>query len=159
MPSFKVEKKRSEVEILMISITEPLRDQKIWFEICGSYRRRKDVIGDIDLAIGCNFDVFEVVIKATDPHLMHGANRMRTYVIDGVQFNVYRTEEDERAAMILFLTGPWEFNRNMRSIAKSHGMLLNQYGLFIDDTKLETPDERSIFEWLSMEFKEPPMRE
>jgi DNA polymerase (family 10) len=52
-----------------------------------------------------------------------------------------------------------DLNKKMRSIAKSKGLKLSEYGLFKEDgTKLKINSEEEFFKALDMEFIEPKFR-
>ena len=64
---------------------------------------------------------------------------------------------------LLYFTGSGEFNRKMRLLAIQLNYKLNEYGLYKimnNDKykKLEIKSEKDIFDYLGMEYLEPPFR-
>ena len=141
---------REEVESTINKIVERLTTNNVWFEVCGSYRRGKQQIGDIDIVIGSSLSDFEKYIADLEPILLSGKDKKRSYEIDDIQADIYYANPHERGAMVMFLTGSKEFNIHMRRIAKSKGLKLSQYGIFRGEIRLDTPTEESIFHCLSM---------
>lgn len=158
-------------------------DEIVGYEICGSYRRMKDLIGDVELFIlskpGWEKWMGEVVgfSKIGTPK--------RSYVLDGVQIDLFATEHRcQVGAFLAHCTGSWETNRNMRFVAQRKGLLLNQYGLFKPISEEEFVDndphyyrkrkrvrdpwqcfslmsderEASVWEGLGSKYKEPKDR-
>lgn len=80
--------------------------------------------------------------------------------IKGHQVDIYRTDPDSFGAMMLYLTGPLEFNLMTRSRAKKRGMVLNQKGLFDRETKelIASKTEQDMFDALGLPYKEPAER-
>lgn len=63
---------------------------------------------------------------------------------------------------LLYFTGSYEFNQNMRSKAKKLGYKLNEYGLFdlkkTNNEMLVVTSEQEIFEKLEMNYLQPSQR-
>jgi DNA polymerase (family X) len=147
---------RAEVEPTIIELSALMDNNKFWYEICGSYRRGKEVLGDIDIVTDIPLNVFEKTISKMSPKFISGKDKKRSYIINDIQIDVYHTNDIEKGAMTLFLTGSKEFNIHMRIVAKKMGMKLSQYGLYNENGRLDTPTEESIFNSLHMSFV-PPM--
>lgn len=67
-------------------------------------------------------------------------------------------------AAMLYFTGPYELNIEMRQLAKKRNMLLDEYGLFIINTKgnripVPISSEKDIFEELGMRYLTPEERQ
>ena len=148
------------------------------FEIVGSYRRGQQTSGDIDVILGSpnpgTFDLFldglvkdKIIVEV----LSRGKNKClvvakipssRTY--RRVDF-LYSTP-DEYAFSVLYFTGSKGFNAVMRGHALKMGYSLNEHGFSIMEgnkkgaflTEAEFPDERAIFDFLGLEYKEPMER-
>jgi NAD-dependent DNA ligase len=147
-------------------------------DIVGSYRRGAKNSGDIDIIITnadnnkAAFNQFldtlikdKVVIEV----LSRGGNKSLTIgKLPGKQprrLDFLYTSPSEYAFAILYFTGSKAFNTVMRNRALQKGYTLNEHGLSImekgkkgEKLDLKFTDERSIFEFLNMKFKEPRER-
>lgn len=60
---------------------------------------------------------------------------------------------------LLYFTGSKDFNKNMRIVAKSKGLKLNEYGLYNKFNKsFKVESEKEIFDLLDMEYVQPYLR-
>jgi len=132
-------------------------------EIAGSIRRRTETVGDIDILtvtnhpdtlmeLFTNMDlVDEVIVKG------HSKSTVRLFNGMDVDMRVFR-EEDFGSALVYF-TGSREFNIQLRKIAISQKMKLNEYGVFADDIRLAGKSENDVFKALGLEYILPELRE
>ena len=102
--------------------------------ICGSYRRGRADVGDIDIVIIPNEDFYLWQIRTFG--IQKNGKPAKRKIIDGRQFELYITNEKQLPYCLQYATGCGEHNVEMRSIAKSKGWLLNEKGLFIRDTDI-----------------------
>ena len=72
---------------------------------------------------------------------------------------------DYYPAALLYFTGSYELNTQMRQIAKTLGYKLNEYGLFklkkddiYSDTPVKVKSEKDIFKKLKLDYLEPHER-
>lgn len=126
------------------------------FYMAGSARRgKKEDLHDLDV----------VYVGKETPKIPRQAAFVKgkditRYTIMGEQVDIYRTDPENFGAMLLFLTGPQEYNIIMRAKAKRQGLLLNQKGLYIRDTReyIAGETEQDIYDALGLEYKEPELR-
>ena len=126
------------------------------FYMAGSARRgKKEDLHDLDV-VYMGKETPKIPGQAA---FVKGKDIMR-YTIKGEQVDIYRTDPGNFGAMYLFLTGPQEYNIIMRAKAKRKGMLLNQKGLYIRDTRefIAGKNEEEIYDALGLEWKEPELR-
>jgi DNA polymerase (family 10) len=134
---------------------------------CGSIRRRKDPVGDIDIVVNIPAIEAAELIKSHTiiPAAFAGGEKKADIFIhvdkfvDPIQVNLYYAEPEHWGAMTLFLTGSKWFNIRMRKKAKDQGLKLSQYGLFFRAECLAREHEIDIFKVLDMEWKSPEDRE
>lgn len=126
------------------------------FVLAGSARRgKKEDLHDLDV----------VYVGEKIPNIpgqaayVQGKDIVR-YIIKGEQVDIYRTDPESFGAMMLYLTGPLDFNLMTRSRAKKRGMVLNQKGLFDRETKelIASETEQDMFDALGLSYKEPAQR-
>lgn len=123
-------------------------------EIAGSIRRRKELVGDIDIVA-----VENAPRKITGAKFIKGGDRLRTYAFKGIQVNVMLSSEAAWGASLLFATGSGKFNKMMRGLAKSKDLKLNRYGLWYDGMLQHCATEEGIFERLGLAYVPPSERE
>lgn len=133
------------------------------FTVAGSYRRCKDLIGDLDILVP-EEDYQEVLDKLANKYevITYGSCKS-SFMIDElnrVPLDVISTKKNELPFQLLYLTGSKEFNINMRAHAKSLGYKLNQYGIFDsnEDQIEEITKEEDIFKFLNYPYLEPNER-
>ncbi|MDI6601978.1 MAG: DNA polymerase/3'-5' exonuclease PolX [Thermoanaerobacteraceae bacterium] len=133
-------------------------------EIAGSLRRRKEVIGDIDILVAS--DEPEIVMDAfTDGDYVRdviaiGETKSSIYTNYGIQVDLRVIKPDEFPYALQYFTGSKEHNVSLRHRAKEMGLKMNEYGLFKeDDTNILVADESELYEVLGLEFIPPELRE
>jgi NAD-dependent DNA ligase/DNA polymerase/3'-5' exonuclease PolX len=155
-----------------------IADNDAHFEIVGSYRRGLPSSGDIDVIItSCYPIIFEKMLdslieqKIIVEVLSRGKHKC--LVVSKIpSSDTYRRVDflfstpPEYPFSILYFTGSKGFNTVMRGRALKQGYSLNEHGLsYIDkNNKKEElvpnifPDEKSIFDFLKMQYKSPTER-
>ena len=132
-------------------------------EICGSARRRKETIGDLDiLAISSdpekvikhftNLDVVKRVISK-------GSTKSTVVLNDNMQVDLRVLPEESFGAAMQYFIGSQSHNIKLRKIAISKGYKLSEYGLFKGKRLVSEFDEHDIYRKLGLQFVEPEMRE
>lgn len=150
------------VEILeILRIISPLISKltKI-FKVVGSYRRDKgkNDYGDLDIiaANTSTLDVFNAILKKI-PGTTIGrrGDKVLTMVVPFksklAQVEVNIVDSTSLGAATLHSVGSQNFNIGLRSLAKSKGFTLNQYGLFDNNSvKIAGDTEESVFTKLGL---------
>ncbi len=134
-------------------------------EACGSLRRRKETIGDIDiLAIAA--DPTAIMKRFTELQnvqrvLAKGPTRSAVVLKEGVNADLRVLDERSFGAALQYFTGSKEHNVATRQIAIKKGYKLNEYGLFDKKTGKQVAgrDEKEIYRKLGLEYIEPELRE
>jgi DNA polymerase (family 10) len=132
---------------------------------CGSYRRKAETIGDLDVAVVASATTWRELTSITaemlDAEITRSGNRLAVLVTpQDHQIDLYRVyDHKEIGAMRLFLTGSHKHNIKMRTRAKFKGFVLNQYGLRNRETnQLVSTTEHGIFAALDFPYKPPQAR-
>lgn len=147
------------------------------FEIVGSYRRGLTTSGDIDVIItSSDPDVFRVFIdelvkRGIIVEILSRGNAKCLVIAKLPNAEYVRrvdflyTSPEEYPFSVLYFTGSKEFNTAMRERALSMNYTLNEHGLSVMENRKKGervsqvfPDEKSIFDFLGMEFKQPMER-
>jgi len=173
---------RKEIEMYKKKIGDIIKKEypKLKFDIVGSYRRGASDSGDIDIILTSKPENKDDFVKFMDK-LIHekilieilsrGPTKSLTIARLSPKHKARRldfmyTSEEEYGFAILYFTGSKTFNTVMRHHALTQGYSMNEHGLYKmvnkkKTTKLTQPtfhDERSIFDFLGLEYKEPMER-
>ncbi len=157
--------KISTAEQNALPIVEYLRENRSIqdIEIAGSYRRRKETIGDLDILVTCEdsisvmthfvnyFDIDEVLSK--------GDTRSSIILKSGIQVDLRVLPQKSYGAAMLYFTGSKAHNIVIRKLAKQKDWKVNEYGLFSNDDFLAGETEKGIYNKLGLPYIEPEMRE
>jgi len=134
-------------------------------EIAGSYRRRRETIGDIDILVTSN-KPNEVIsrfisMKDIDSVLAKGVTRSTIRLKTGLQVDVRVLKDSEYGSALQYFTGSKDHNIELRKIALKKGLTLSEYGLFkLRDNKLVAgKTEEEVYKKLGLDYIPPEIRE
>ncbi|KPK93247.1 MAG: DNA polymerase III [Deltaproteobacteria bacterium SM23_61] len=131
----------------------------------GSFRRRRETIGDLDiLAIcgkGCKVmdrfagygDVAEVLAR--------GETKSSVRLKCGLQVDLRVLEEESYGAALHYFTGSKAHNVAIRERAKEKGLKVSEYGVFRakDEKRLSGAEEADVFKAVGLPLIPPELRE
>lgn len=132
-------------------------------EIAGSYRRRKETVGDIDILVVCkqgcsimgrftDYDDVEKVISK-------GNTRSSVILKSGLQVDLRVMPQASFGAALHYFTGSKEHNIAVRKIAVTKKYKLNEYGLFKGDKRIAGRTEEDVYGKLELPYIKPELRE
>jgi DNA polymerase (family 10) len=134
-------------------------------EPVGSFRRRKETIGDLDLivvggdprALGDAF-VAHPDVKAV---LAHGSAKSSVRLASGFQVDLRPFAAESLGAALQYFTGSKEHNVRLRERAVRRGLKLNEYGVFRVETgdKIAGATEDDVYAALGLACVPPELRE
>lgn len=132
-------------------------------EACGSIRRQKSIVEDISIIVEVMNKVkVELLSKRITSMLLDnvyaGGMAKMSGKYEDMQVNIRFASPESYGAMILYFTGPRQFNINMRTRAMRNRLRLNEYGLWHGDELVAGRLERDIFDALQMEYIYPEKR-
>ena len=132
-------------------------------EAAGSFRRRRDTVGDLDLLVASTdaapiMDRF-VAFPGVASILGKGETKSSIVLSDGLQVDLRVVESHCFAAALMYFTGSKAHNVRLRRIAQTKDMLLNEYGLFAGDKPVAATDEESLYRALGLDYVVPELRE
>jgi len=131
------------------------------YDIAGSIRQGKEMVGDVDIVIIPKTPVDEFIQKIKETiDFEYGGQKKLFGMFMGRPVNIFITNADSYGACLYQSTGPAMYNVHKRRLAKSKGFKLNEYGLFNRETgeKVAGHTEESIFEALGWSYREPTDR-
>lgn len=131
---------------------------------CGSIRRRKETIGDIDiLAMAQNSrDVIEhfVSMPNVEKVIAKGETKSSVRLDIGIDADLRVVPEKSFGAAMQYFTGSKDHNVELRKIAIKKGWKLNEYGIFDKNNKqIAGRTEEEVYKKLGLDWMPPEMRE
>jgi len=151
------------------SVAVPLRDRLAETPgvteaaIAGSFRRRRETVGDIDLlvATGDGDAVMDRLVADDDVErvVSHGSTRSTVILGGGLQVDVRAVSPDSFGAALLYFTGSKRHNVALRQRAVDRDWKLNEYGLHDGEESLEAESEEAIYRRLGLDWIPPELRE
>ena len=129
---------------------------------CGSLRRFRDTIADIDVLVVAEQPDPIVEAFVTDPSVREtlGAGAGGASVTtDDMQIDLRVVPLDQFGSASLYFTGSKAHNIALRQRAIDRGWLLNEYGLMDGDTVVASATEEEMYRALDLDFISPELRE
>ncbi len=132
---------------------------------CGSLRRHSETIGDIDITVAGTQPqpVMDFVAghQLASDVIGHGETKTSILTREGLQIDVRVVAPEEFGAATMYFTGSKAHNIALRQRAIDRGRLLNEYGLFDNETDevIARETEAEIYAALGMQFVPPTVRE
>ncbi|HPS28467.1 MAG TPA: DNA polymerase/3'-5' exonuclease PolX, partial [Candidatus Paceibacterota bacterium] len=133
--------------------------------ITGSYRRKKSTIGDLDYVVVTKNPslVMETFTHLQNPKveriISRGDTRSSIKVIDDLEVDLRVVPQKAYGSACQYFTGSKEHNIELRKIAVSKGLKLNEYGLFKGTKQIAGASEESVYANLDLRYIEPELRE
>lgn len=133
------------------------------FELCGSLRRRKETVADLDLltsatqvdAVMDTFVQWGRVAKV----LARGETKSSVLLHSGMQVDLRVVPDEAFPFALHYFTGCKEHNIQMRQRAIDQGLKLNEYGLVGAKKSVACKDETELFAALGLDYIPPELRE
>lgn len=132
-------------------------------EIAGSYRRRKETVGDLDILVTCKKgspvmdrfvdygEVAEVVSK--------GETRSTVRLRSGMQVDLRVVPQVCYGAALHYFTGSKAHNIAVRKLGVERDLKINEYGVFKGEERIAGKTEEEVFEQVDLPYIEPELRE
>jgi DNA polymerase (family 10) len=138
-----------EADLLVTPLLEYLRDSPeiTRLEVAGSYRRRVETVGDIDL-LAIAGDAEGVMERFTSyPKVtrvqMSGSTRGRVTLQSGLEVDLRILTEPSYGAALTYFTGSKEHNIKLRKRAIERGLRLSEYGVFREGRDEDTSEDKA----------------
>lgn len=134
-------------------------------EVAGSFRRRKETIGDLDIVVTCapkkasavieRFGKFSEVTQVA----AQGDTRSTVRLSSGLQVDLRVVEPGCFGAAMQYFTGSQAHNIELRKIAQARKLKLNEYGVFRGEKCVAGRTEQEVYKALELDWIPPEMRE
>lgn len=128
--------------------------------ICGSYRRGKAEVGDIDIVVVVDKNMLmEFGMMFKKKYNVPWTYVKKSILVDSIQVEInICIDRVYLGAMVLYATGSGGFNARMRLRAAERGLKLNRYGLWKGSVRVAGSTEEGIFKVLGFPWTEPSER-
>ncbi|MFW5791804.1 MAG: DNA polymerase/3'-5' exonuclease PolX, partial [Desulfohalobiaceae bacterium] len=131
--------------------------------VAGSYRRRRDTVGDLDVLVVCR-DSSEVMSRFAGYEdvarvLSRGETRSSVVLRSGLQVDLRVVPEESFGAALHYFTGSKAHNIALRKLAQSRGLKINEYGVFADQRRVAGASEEEVYGSVGLPFIQPELRE
>ncbi|MFA5869213.1 MAG: DNA polymerase/3'-5' exonuclease PolX [Candidatus Bathyarchaeia archaeon] len=134
-------------------------------EVAGSYRRRRETIGDLDLLVASDdpdaASARFVAMPPVERVVSHGSTKSTVFLRGHLQVDCRVIPPEAYGAALQYFTGSKDHNVKLRTIGVKAGYKLNEYGLFRreDDKLVASETEEEIYKTLGMDWMPPELRE
>jgi len=132
-------------------------------EIAGSFRRRKETVGDLDLLVcgGSADTVMAAFVSYPEAAevLGRGETKSSLKMRNGLQVDLRHVPAESFGAALLYFTGSKEHNIELRKIAIDKGLSLNEYGLTRGEKTVAARTEEDVYQALGLAWIPPELRE
>jgi len=132
-------------------------------EVCGSIRRRKEIVKDIDILVGSKEKekVSSAFVRLPEvaEALLTGDTKTSCRLRSGIETDLRVVSEEAFPYALMYFTGSKEHNVLLRGIAKGRGWKLNEYGLFEGERLIRCKTEEEIYKALGLTYIPPELRE
>ena len=137
-------------------------------EMAGSYRRRKETVGDLDLLVTCGdaepvMDHFGEFAEVSET-IVRGSTKMSVRLHNSLQVDLRVVPTESFGAALQYFTGSKEHNVVVRGLAKQKGLKVNEWGVYriADDDgaqRLSGATEGEVYAALGLPEFAPELRE
>ena len=156
----KVRRGFEKIEPVAKDLLAGFQTQNLICEVGGSFRRRAQMIGDLDIVVQADslLDIYlpDIYFERLGDQASHG-----TISLDGEPFgiDIWCATPRQWGAFLWYITGSKELNVIMRQKAKAQGLKLSQFGLFDKGVQIDDGSERGVSDALGMNWIEPVARQ
>jgi DNA polymerase (family 10) len=135
--------------------------------VCGSYRRSKETVHDVDLLVATSHPAdltsYFTTLPGIEKILAHGETKASVILDNGLQCDLRAVSNAQFPFALQYFSGSKEHNVALRQLALRKGWSLNEYDFTrVSDDADPLPvvhEETDIYQALGLSFIEPELRE
>ena len=135
-------------------------------EVAGSLRRWRETVKDLDVVAASSdptalIEAF-TLLPQVDKVILQGDTKTTVLTDLGIQADLRVVAPGQFAALLNHFTGSMAHNVRLRTIARSRGLRINEYGVFQEpggEPVALGDDENALYDLLKIQFVPPEMRE
>ncbi|MFP3879819.1 MAG: DNA polymerase/3'-5' exonuclease PolX, partial [Dehalococcoidia bacterium] len=132
-------------------------------EAAGSYRRKKETVGDLDILVTHKkqTDVMKPFVEYEDVERVVSKGETRSTVVlrFGVHVDLRAVPEASYGAALHYFTGSQPHNIAIRKMGVKRGLKINEYGVFRHDKRIAGSTEDEVYSHVDLPYIEPELRE
>lgn len=157
--------KLSDADIYVGPLIAHLRKSKgvVDLEVAGSYRRRLETVGDIDVlaTTGDGSSIMDdfVGYREAEEVLAHGPTKSSIRLKAGLQVDLRLVDRDSYGAAMVYFTGSKAHNIAIRGIGRERGLKINEYGVFHGTDLVCGRTEQEVYNAIDLPWFTPELRE
>jgi len=131
--------------------------------VAGSFRRRKETVGDLDILVTCRQDspVMDRFVDYEDVEevVSKGKTRSTAILRSGLRVDLRVVAEVCYGAALFYFTGSKQHNIAVRKMAQDWGLKINEYGVFDGDDRFAGATEQEVYSQVNLPYIPPELRE
>lgn len=131
--------------------------------VAGSYRRRKETVGDLDILATARkgSDIVDRFVDYEDVAevVSHGTTRSTVHLQSGMQVDLRVVPEVSHGAALHYFTGSESHNIALRTIAHKRKLKINEYGVYKGEKRVAGKTEEELYKHFGLEWIPPELRE
>lgn len=131
--------------------------------VAGSYRRRKETVGDLDILVTCRkgSPVMKGFVEydEVDAVVSRGTTRATVVLRSGLPVDLRVVPQVSYGAALYYFTGSKAHNIAVRTIAVKKKLKINEYAVFRGERRVAGKTENEIFKAVGLRYIEPELRE
>jgi len=132
-------------------------------DVAGSFRRRKETIGDLDIVVSCTNPAAVITRFGKFSDVTHvasqGDTRSTVRLSGGLQVDLRVVEPAAFGAAMQYFTGSQAHNIELRKVAQAKKLKLNEYGLYRGSKCIAGRTETEVYAALGLDWIPPELRE
>jgi DNA polymerase (family 10) len=136
-------------------------------EICGSFRRAKETVGDLDVLISGHNPKRIIAGLTKLPEIekifFQGPTKLKIKLSFGPNSDIRVVKSESYGAALHYFTGSKNHNIKIRKMGQEQGLKINEYGIFLKVQKkfkkIGGEKENDVFKILGLPYIPPEIRE
>ncbi len=132
-------------------------------ELCGSARRYKETVGDLDYLVATRDPegVVEAFLGLPQVARVYakGPGRATVFLREGIQVDLRIVPPESYGSGLQYLTGSKDHSIRLRALAQERGLKLSEYGVFRGGERVAGATEEEVYAALGLPWIPPPLRE
>jgi DNA polymerase (family 10) len=132
-------------------------------EVAGSYRRRKETVGDLDILVVADDPDQVMDCLASFPGLaevlLRGDTKMAVRLTSKLHVDLRVVPDESFGAALQYFTGSQAHNIVLRGMAKDRSLKINEYGVFSGKKQIAGRTEEDVYAALDLPWFPPELRE
>jgi DNA polymerase (family 10) len=131
--------------------------------VAGSYRRRKETVGDLDILVTAKkgSDVMDRFADFEDVTRVVSKGKTRSTVVlrSGLQVDLRVVPQVSYGAALHYFTGSKDHNIAVRKLGIKRKLKINEYGVFKGEDRVAGKTEKEVYAKVDLPYIEPELRE